>query len=91
MSMETKGEGLPGPLGQAASGKKAAKREEQYRAMWLEMEKFVSAHSEQGSTDFWTILAIYISIYFSIISLLFIYLSIYLYVYVCILYKTTKK
>ena len=52
MSMETKGEGLPGPLGQAASGKKAAKREEQYRAMWLEMEKFVSAHSEQGSTDF---------------------------------------
>jgi len=49
MSMETKGEGLPGPLGQAASGKKAAKREEQYRAMWLEMEKFVSAHSEQSA------------------------------------------
>jgi len=48
MSMEQKGEGLPGPLGQSAGGKKAAKRDEQYRGMWLEMEKFVSAHSSQS-------------------------------------------
>lgn len=50
MSMEQKGESLPGPLGQPLPpGKKGGKREEQYRTMWNEMERFLLAHSEQSA------------------------------------------
>jgi len=49
MSMEQKSEPLPGPLGQpVVTGKKGGKREEQYRSMWAELERFINAHSDQS-------------------------------------------
>lgn len=54
MSLEQKGETLPSPLNQqplntSGSGKKGAKKEEQYRAMWSELERLVTAHSDQSA------------------------------------------
>eukprot|EP00088_Acartia_fossae_P037285 TRINITY_DN3844_c0_g1_i3.p1 TRINITY_DN3844_c0_g1~~TRINITY_DN3844_c0_g1_i3.p1 ORF type:complete len:686 (+),score=153.62 TRINITY_DN3844_c0_g1_i3:627-2684(+) len=48
MSMEQKGEPLPGPLGQPVPVGKKSKREEQYRGLWNELEMFATAHSEQS-------------------------------------------
>ncbi|XP_023342106.1 integrator complex subunit 13 isoform X2 [Eurytemora carolleeae] len=49
ISMENRGEGLPGPFGQIVlPGKKGGKKEEQYRVMWTELERFVLAHSDQS-------------------------------------------
>ena len=45
MAMENKGESLPSPLTSANTGKKSARKDEQYRLMFSELEKFVIAHS----------------------------------------------
>jgi len=54
MSMEAKGDPLPGPLsvtGSSGNPKKSggARKEEQYRMMFLELEKYVTAHSSNSS------------------------------------------
>jgi len=49
MTMEQKGDPLPGPLGQPVPVSKKSKREEQYRALWNELEMFATAHSEQSN------------------------------------------
>jgi len=48
MSMEQKGDPLPGPTGQTVPTVKKSKREEQYRGLWNELEMFATAHSEQS-------------------------------------------
>ena len=48
MAMENKGESLPNPLTSANTGKKSARKDEQYRLMFSELEKFVIAHSSNS-------------------------------------------
>jgi len=45
IGMENKGESLPSPLTASSTGKKSGRKEEQYRLMFSELEKFVIAHS----------------------------------------------
>jgi len=45
ISMENKGDTLPSPLTSSNTGKKSARKDEQYRLMFSELEKFVIAHS----------------------------------------------
>ena len=45
ISMETKGETLPGPLAGSTTGKKGGRKDEQFRLMFAELEKFVMKHS----------------------------------------------
>ena len=48
-SMENKGESLPSPISSGSSGKKSTRKEEQYRQMFSELEKYVVAHSSNSS------------------------------------------
>merc|ERR1719452_404769 len=45
IGMENKGESLPSPLTASSTGKKSGRKEEKYRLMFYELEKFVIAHS----------------------------------------------
>ena len=51
-SMETKGESLPSPISSGSSGKKSSRKEEQYRLMFSELEKYVVAHSSNSSKHY---------------------------------------
>ena len=50
--METKGESLPSPISSGSSGKKSSRKEEQYRLMFSELEKYVVAHSSNSSKHY---------------------------------------
>ena len=52
ISMENKGETLPSPLTSSGSSKKGARKEEQYRLMFSELEKFVIAHSSNSGRHY---------------------------------------
>lgn len=49
ISMETKGETLPGPLAGASTGKKGGRKDEQFRLMFTELEKFALCHSSHSA------------------------------------------
>ena len=51
-SMETKGESLPSPISSGSSGKKSSRKEEQYRLMFSELEKYVVAHSSNSGKHY---------------------------------------
>ena len=44
MAMENKGDPLPVPVNQSSSKSKTPKKEEQYKMMFTELERFLSAH-----------------------------------------------
>jgi len=48
MAMETKGETLPGPLAGTNTGKKGGRKDEQFRLMFAELEKFALVHSNHS-------------------------------------------
>ena len=50
--MENKGEALPSPISSGSSGKKSTRKEEQYRQMFSELEKYVVAHSSNSSKHY---------------------------------------
>ena len=50
--MENKGESLPSPISSSSSGKKSTRKEEQYRLMFSELEKYVVAHSSNSSKHY---------------------------------------
>jgi len=49
LSMEQKGEVLPGGQTSPGQGKKGGKKEEQYRIMFNELERFVQVHSDRST------------------------------------------
>ena len=51
-SMENKGESLPSPISSGSSGKKSSRKEEQYRLMFSELEKYVVAHSSNSNKHY---------------------------------------
>jgi len=52
ITMETKGETLPGPLAGTNTGKKGGRKDEQYRLMFTELEKFVTSHSSYSARHY---------------------------------------